>query len=32
MRSLVHGAYQGAWRWERVTPELRKAGYPSLWH
>jgi len=24
---LLHGAYQGGWIWQRVTPHLRAAGH-----
>ena len=24
---LVHGAYHGAWCWERLTPELERLGH-----
>src|SRR5689334_22608668 len=27
---LLHGAYQGGWIWQRVTPHLRAAGHTVL--
>ncbi|HYZ24127.1 MAG TPA: alpha/beta fold hydrolase, partial [Rhodopila sp.] len=27
---LLHGAYQGGWIWQRVTPHLRAAGHVAL--
>src|SRR5579862_7807446 len=27
---LVHGAYHGAWCWERLTPELGRLGHHTI--